>query len=192
MELLKKRILKDADVVGTEILKVDSFLNHQIDPVLMREIGVHFSELFSGMGVTKVVTIESSGIAPAIFTALSLGVPLLFAKKTESRNLDAETYQAPVRSFTKGIDYHIRVNKRFLSKEDKLLFIDDFLAKGQAILGLVQIAKDAGAEVVGAGIVIEKGFQDGGELIRQKGILVKSLAIVESMSEENREVLFSS
>ena len=184
MELLKDKILTEGRVIGTEILKVDSFLNHQMDPVLMQKMGERFAEVFAEEGVTKVVTIESSGIAPAIFAGLALGVPVVFAKKTESRNLDQETHQAPVRSFTKGKDYIIRINKRFLSEQDTILFIDDFLAKGQALLGLIRIASDAGAKVAGAGIVIEKGFQDGGELIRQTGIRVESLAILDSMSED--------
>ena len=184
MDLLKKKILSEGRVIGSDILKVDSFLNHQVDPSLMQAIGAEFASIFAGQGITKVVTIESSGIAPAVFAGLNLGVPVIFAKKTESRNLDTETYHAAVHSFTRGGEYIIRVSKRYLSSEDTVLFIDDFLARGRALLGLLEIAGQAGARVAGAGVVIEKGFQDGGSLIRNMGIRVESLAIIQEMSEE--------
>lgn len=190
MDLLKQRILSEGRVIGTEILKVDSFLNHQVDPALMKAIGVEFASLFANQGVTKVMTIESSGITPAVFTGLELGVPVIFAKKTTSRNLDTETYHAAVHSFTRGGEYIIRVSKRYLSAEDTVLFIDDFLARGRALLGLLEIAGQAGAKVAGAGVVIEKGFQDGGSLIRNMGIRVESLAIIKDMSEEGSVITF--
>ena len=185
MEALKKAILDEGRVIGTHILKVDSFLNHCIDPHLMQKIGNRFAELFAGEGITKIVTIESSGIAPAVFTGLALGVPVIFAKKTESNNLDPDTYRASVHSFTRGVEYVIRINRRFITEDDTILFLDDFLAKGQALLGLIQIANDAGARIAGAGIVIEKGFQDGGRLVRETGIRVESLAIVEKMDPDS-------
>ena len=191
MDLLKQKIRSEGRVIGTEILKVDSFLNHQVDPHLMQSIGREFASLFADQGITKVITIESSGIAPAIFTGLFLDVPVIFAKKTESRNLDTETYHAAVHSFTRGTEYIIRVSKRYLSADDTILFIDDFLACGRALQGLLDIAGQAGAKVAGAGIVIEKGFQDGGSLIRNMGIRVESLAIIKEMSEEGSSITFS-
>lgn len=190
MDLLKQKILSEGRVIGTEILKVDSFLNHQVDPALMKAIGVEFASLFANQGITKVMTIESSGITPAVFTGLELGVPVIFAKKTASRNLDTETYHAAVHSFTRGGEYIIRVSKRYLSADDTVLFIDDFLARGRALLGLLEIAGQAGAKVAGAGVVIEKGFQDGGSLIRNMGIRVESLAIIKDMSEEGSVITF--
>ena len=184
MDLLKHKISSEGRVIGTDILKVDSFLNHQVDPDLMKAIGEEFALIFEGQGITKVLTIESSGIAPALFTGLLLQVPVVFAKKTASRNLDTETYHAAVHSFTRGGEYIIRVSKRYLTSEDTVLFIDDFLARGRALLGLLEIAGQAGARVAGAGVVIEKGFQDGGSLIRNMGIRVESLAIIKEMSEE--------
>jgi len=190
MDLLKQRIRSEGRVIGTDILKVDSFLNHQVDPVLMQKIGQEFASLFADQGITKVVTIESSGIAPALLTGLYLNVPVIFAKKTESRNLDTETYHAAVHSFTRGGEYIIRVSKRYLTADDTVLFIDDFLARGRALLGLLEIAEQAGARVAGAGVVIEKGFQDGGSLIRNMGIRVESLAIIKAMSEEGTKISF--
>jgi len=183
MDLLKAKIQAEGIVIGTDVLKVDSFLNHQIDPVLMNEIGKEFAKLFSDKKITKILTIEASGIAPAVFTGKELGIPVIYAKKTTSLNLDENTYNASVHSFTKKIDYIIRVSKKFLSKDDYVLIIDDFLANGQAIIGLSEIIDMAGATLVGAGVVIEKGFQDGGALLREMGIRVESLAIVDKMSE---------
>lgn len=190
MELLKDKIISEGRIIGTDILKVDSFLNHQIDPQVMVEIGRAFADAFSGEKVTKVLTIESSGIAPAIYTAQQLGVPAIFARKTTSRNLDHETYIANVHSFTKGVDYVIRVSKRYLNKNDTVLLIDDFLAKGCALKGLINIVGQAGAKIAGAGIVIEKGFQEGGALIRGMGVRVHSLAIVDEMSEKENRISF--
>ena len=190
MDLLKQKICSEGRVIGTDILKVDSFLNHQVDPVLMKAIGEEFALLFEGQGITKVLTIESSGIAPALFTGLLLKVPVVFAKKTASRNLDTETYHAAVHSFTRGCEYIVRVSRRYLTAEDTVLLIDDFLARGRALMGLLEIAEQAGARVAGAGIVIEKGFQDGGSLIRSMGIRVASLAIIKEMSEEGSKITF--
>lgn len=191
MDLLKQKISSEGRVIGTDILKVDNFLNHQVDPCLMKAIGEEFALLFAGQGITKVLTIESSGIAPALFTGLFLHVPVVFAKKTASRNLDTETYHAAVHSFTRGSEYIVRVSKRYLTAEDTVLLIDDFLARGRALMGLLEIAEQAGARVAGAGIVIEKGFQDGGSLIRSMGIRVESLAIIKEMSEEGSKITFA-
>lgn len=191
MQSLKDKILSEGTIVGTDILKVDSFLNHQIDPQLMDEIGRDFVKTFSDLAITKVLTIESSGIAPALMTAFHLGVPLVFAKKTISKNLDNDTYVATVHSFTKGTDYIVRVSKKYLKPEDTVLIIDDFLAKGCALDGLIEIVRASGATVAGAGIVIEKGFQEGGSHIRQKGIRVHSLAIIQEMSEIDHRIVFS-
>src|SRR5665647_3698805 len=191
MDLLKKKILSEGRVIGSDILKVDSFLNHQVDPFLMQAIGTEFASIFADRGITKVLTIESSGIAPALFTGLMLNVPVIFAKKTASRNLDTETYHAAVHSFTRGSEYIVRVSKRYLTAEDTVLLIDDFLARGRALMGLLEIAGQAGSRVAGAGIVIEKGFQDGGALVRSMGIRVESLAIVKEMSEEESLITFA-
>ena len=191
MQSLKDKILLESTIVGTDILKVDSFLNHQIDPQLMDAIGRDFAETFSDAAITKVLTIESSGIAPALSTACQLGVPLVFAKKTVSKNLDTDTFAATVHSFTKGKDYVVRVSKKYLRPEDTVLIIDDFLAKGCALDGLVDIVEASGASVAGAGIVIEKGFQEGGGRIRKKGIRVHSLALIQEKSEIDHRIVFS-
>lgn len=188
MDLLKSKILEEGIVIGTDVLKVDSFLNHQIDPAIMTAIGKEFARRFSDKKITKVLTIESSGIAPAVFTGKELNVPVVYAKKTTSVNLDKDTYETSVYSFTKKKDYIIRVSKRFLTAADSVLIIDDFLANGQAVIGLNELVEMAGATLVGAGVVIEKGFQDGGALLRDMGIRVESLAIIEKMSEE--QILF--
>lgn len=184
MELLEKRIVKDGKVKGDSVLKVDSFLNHQIDVALLNELGREFKRLFAGEKITKILTIEASGIGIACIAAQHFNVPVVFAKKTQTKNIAGETYTSRVESFTHGKVYDIIVSKEFLKPEDRVLIIDDFLAKGSALNGLVQLVQDAGATVVGAGIVIEKGFQDGGALIRGRGIRVESLAIVESMNEQ--------
>lgn len=181
MQLLKETILTKGRVDSEHILKVDGFLNHQIDVKLLNEIGKEFKERFRDQSITKILTIEASGIAIACFAAQYFNVPVIFAKKTESKNLDSNTYESEVYSFTKDKLYKIRVSKRYLSSDDKVLIIDDFLANGKAVIGLNDIVKQAGAELVGVGIVIEKGFQDGGNLLREQGIRVDSLAIIESM-----------
>ncbi|TCL73146.1 xanthine phosphoribosyltransferase [Hydrogenispora ethanolica] len=181
MQLLKDMIVTKGRVDSEHILKVDGFLNHQIDVQFLNEIGKEFKERFKDQPVTKILTIEASGIAVACMVAQYFEVPVIFAKKTESKNLDAATYESQVYSFTKDRYYKIRVSKRYLGSEDKVLIIDDFLANGQAVLGLKEIVDQAGAELVGVGIVIEKGFQQGGKLVRDQGIRVESLAIIESM-----------
>lgn len=181
MELLKQRILKDGRVIGNDILKVDSFLNHQMDVVLFNEMGKEFYNQFAHKKITKILTIEASGIGIACITAQYFNVPVIFAKKTESRNLDSDAYLSEVFSFTKGKTYTIRVSKTYINSEDTILIIDDFLANGKASLGLANIVEQSGAKLGGIGIAIEKGFQDGGKLLREKGIDVKSLAIVSSM-----------
>ncbi len=182
MNLLKKKILEEGRVEGEGILKVDSFLNHQLDIELLNEIGKEFKKRFEGKKITKILTAEVSGIAIAAITAQYFNVPVVFAKKTESKNLDKETYEGEVYSYTKGKTYKIRVAKRYISSDDHLLIIDDFLANGQAILGLKQIVDEAQANLVGAGIVIEKGFQEGGKLAKEANIHVESLVIIKEMN----------
>jgi xanthine phosphoribosyltransferase len=181
MQLLKDAILAKGRVDSEDILKVDSFLNHQIDIQLMNEIGKEFKERYKDEIVTKILTIEASGIAVACITAQYFGIPVLFAKKTESKNLDAETYESRVFSFTKDKYYQIRVSKRYLNETDRVLIIDDFLANGSAALGLKEIVVQANAKLVGVGIVIEKGFQQGGKILKDQGIRLDSLAVIESM-----------
>ncbi len=183
MDLLKQKILDEGRTIGEEIVKVDSFLNHQIDAELFMEIGREFKRLFDSNKITKLLTIEASGIAIATVAALEFKVPVVFAKKTQSRNLDQEKYSSKVYSFTKGITYDVMVSKRYLSEDDHVLIIDDFLANGRAALGLIDIARQAGATVEGVGIVIEKGFQEGGQLLREQGIRVESLAIVDRFKD---------
>ncbi len=187
MQLLKERILRDGQVLSGQILKVDSFLNHQMDPVLMAAIGEEFARRYTGEPITRILTLEASGIAPALFTGFYLKVPVVFAKKTQSANQDAGTFSAPVHSYTRGHDNIIRVSRRYLSPTDHILLIDDFLAHGEALLGLAELVHQAGATLAGAGIVIEKGFQDGGRRVRSKGIRVESLAIIKDMSDGHVE-----
>lgn len=184
MQLLEERIRRDGVVKAGNVLKVDSFLNHQMDIALYEEIGREFYRLFGGSGVTKILTIEASGIGIACITAQSFHVPVVFAKKNQTKNIAGDVYTTKVESFTHGRVYDIIVAKEFLRREDRVLLIDDFLANGAALLGLAQLVQDAGAALVGAGIVIEKGFQPGGAMLREKGIRVESLAIVDSMDEE--------
>lgn len=188
MDLLKDRILSDGRVIGNDILKVDNFLNHQLDVEFLNKIGIEFKRIFSDENITKILTIEASGIAIASITAQYFKVPVVFAKKTESRNLDKETYESEVYSFTKDKTYKIRVSQRYMSSDDRILIIDDFLANGKAVLGLKDIVDQSGAKLAGAGIVIEKGWQQGGRMLRQLGIRVESLAIIESM--ENGRIIF--
>lgn len=184
MQLLKERINKDGIVKAGNVLKVDSFLNHQMDIDLFEEMGKEFKKRFKDEEITKILTIEASGIGIACITARYFHVPVVFAKKTQTKNIAGEVYTSQVESFTHGKVYDIIVSKQFIGPEDKVLIIDDFLANGKALLGLSKLVKDAGATLVGAGIVIEKGFQEGGKLIRSQGVKVESLAIVDSMSEE--------
>ena len=183
MELLKQRILRDGTVKQGGILKVDSFLNHQIDIELMGEIGKEFRRLFGGSRVTKILTIEASGIGIACIAAQYFHVPVVFAKKAKSQNVDGEMFTSKVHSFTYDRSYDIMASKKFLHPDDSILIIDDFLAKGNAMLGLIDIVGQAGAELVGAGIVIEKGFQEGGRILRERGVNLRSLAIIARMSE---------
>ena len=183
MEVLKQRILKDGRAAGAGILKVDSFLNHQIDVELMEQIGEEFHRHFKGEKITKILTIESSGIAIAAFVAKAFKVPLLFAKKTMSKNMDGEILTAPVLSYTKGLTYLINVSKKFLGPEDNVLLIDDFLANGKASQALISIIKQAGATVAGLGIVIEKSFQGGRAELDAQGYRVESLARVKSLAD---------
>ena len=181
MQLLEERINKDGIVKEGNVLKVDSFLNHQMDIELYNEIGKEFRRLFPDKSINKILTIEASGIGIACVTAQYFGCPVVFAKKAQSVNIDGEVYSTSIESFTHKRTYNVIVSKKFLSPDDNVLIIDDFLANGCALLGLIDIVKGA-ASIAGAGIVIEKGFQKGGDLVRSKGIRVESLAIVDSMS----------
>lgn len=186
MKLLEQKIAQEGTVIGTDILKVDMFLNHQIDVGLLNEMGKEFYRLFGHEQIDKIVTIEASGIAIACVASQYFNhVPVVFAKKTESRNLDAEVYESKVYSFTKQKEYSVRVSKKYLQPGEHVLIIDDFLANGQAVLGLIDIIRQAGAVPCGAGIAIEKGHQKGRSLIEAEGVRVESLAIVASMSEED-------
>ncbi len=182
MRLLEERIQKDGIIGEGNVLKVDSFLNHQMDVGLIRELAGEFYRLFKDCGVTKILTIEASGIGIACLTAQRFNVPMVFAKKSKTKNIAGDVYSSKVESFTHGTVYDVMVSKKFLNRYDKVLIIDDFLAKGQALLGLTKIVNDAGAEIVGCGIVIEKAFQDGGDIIRRQGIRVESLARIKEMS----------
>lgn len=188
MKSLEEKIIREGEVDEGGILKVDSFLNHQLDVAFLNEIGAEFKRLFDTDKITKILTIEASGIAIASIVAQHFNVPVLFAKKTESKNLDKETYESDVYSYTKGKTYKIKVSKKFLTPEDHVLAIDDFLANGEAALGLVNIVEQSGATLEGIGIVIEKGFQKGGDRLRKEGINLKSLAIIDSL--ENCEIKF--
>ncbi len=183
MKLLEDKIVAEGVAIGTDILKVDMFLNHQLDVNLLDEMGKEFYRLFKDSGATKVVTIESSGIAMAVFAARYLGLPALFAKKSKHKNVGDDVYSANSYSFTHGKEYTMIISKKYLNKGDKVLIIDDFMAGGNACNALLDIIGQAGAEVVGIGIGIEKGFQPGGDALREKGYNIRSLAIVESMNE---------
>lgn len=189
MKLLEERIKQDGRVIGTEVLKVDNFLNHQVDPALMKAMGDEFARLLADAKVEKVLTVESSGIAPAVFAALALNVPMVFARKKKSLTLSEDHYTADVYSFTKQEINHVIVDKRFIQPGERLLLIDDFLANGQAVEGMMQIAEAAGAEVVGVGIVIEKTFQKGRALLDERDVRVESLARIAAF--EDGEVIFA-
>lgn len=188
MKLLQDRILKDGVFKEGGILKVDSFLNHQMDISLLNEIGKEFTRLFENQQVTKILTIEASGIGIACMTAQYFNVPVVFAKKTQSKNLDGEIYTSTVHSFTHDKDYVIRVSKKFITKEDNVLVIDDFLANGKALIGLMDIINQSESNLVGCGICIEKGFQEGGKYIRNLGVNLKSLAVLDL--DENGNMIF--
>ena len=190
MNFLEERIVKDGVVKAGNVLKVDSFLNHQMDIALLEQIGREFRRRFNDKNITKVLTIEASGIGIAAFVAKEFGVPMVFAKKSKSVNIDGEMLCAEVESFTHKNTNQVIVSKKFLGATDRLLIIDDFLANGCALQGLIAIAKDAGATVEGLGIVIEKGFQDGGKKIREMGYKLESLAIVDAMDDATGEIIF--
>ncbi|MEJ1307626.1 xanthine phosphoribosyltransferase [Latilactobacillus sakei] len=188
MRLLEERIKKDGQVLGEDVLKVDNFLNHQVDPELMATMGEEFKRLFEGAPITKILTVESSGIAPAVFSGLAFHVPVVFARKHKSLTLQDNMYSATVYSYTKKVNNHISISKKFLNENDRVLVIDDFLANGQAVEGLLEIIDQAGAQLEGVGIVIEKTFQKGRELLDQRGIHVESLARI--VAFEQGEVVF--
>lgn len=188
MEELKQRIVADGTVLDENVLKVDSFLTHQVDAKLMQSIGQHLADRFADRGITKVVTVESSGIAPAVFTGLALDIPVIFARKQKSLTLNEELLTANVYSFTKKVANDISISRKFLGAEDRVLIVDDFLANGQASLGLVELCRQAGAEVSAIGIVIEKTFQGGRKLLEDEGLEVVSLARISSL--ENNQVNF--
>ena len=190
MKLLEERIRKDGIVKAGGVLKVNSFLNHQLDPALIMELAKEWKRLYDGAPITKILTIEASGIALAIMAGYVFNVPVVFAKKSQSINIDSDTYHTKIESFTHGKVYDVIVAKKFLSPEDHVLIIDDFLANGAALTGLLEIVNEAGATLVGAGIAIEKGFQPGGAKLRAQGVRIESLAIVDSMDNETGEIKF--
>ena len=190
MELLKRKIVEEGEVYEGNILKVDCFLNHQIDIPFMKEIGKEFHRLYKDADINKILTIEASGIAIGSMVAQEFGCPLVFAKKNKTKNIASDVYVTPVESFTHGTTYNVMVSKRFLGKGDKVLIVDDFLAVGNALRGLIQMVKKSGAELVGCGTVIEKGYQHGGDEIRAQGVRVESLAIIESMDAKTGNIVF--
>ena len=190
MKLLEDRILKDGIVKEGNVLKVDSFLNHQMDIDLFNEMGKEWKRLFEKDDINKILTIEASGIGIAAVVAQYFKVPVVFAKKTQSINLDGQSYTAKVESFTKKKVTDVIVSKKYLNPGDNILIIDDFLANGCAVNGLIEIINESGATLKGVGIAIEKGFQDGGKLLREKGVRVESLAIIESMDAATGNVVF--
>ena len=192
MKLLEERIRKDGTVKAGNVLKVDSFLNHQMDIDLFNEMGKEWARLFADRKITKILTVEASGIGIACVAAQHFHVPVVFAKKSQSVNIDGEVYSTKIESITHKRVYDVIVSKKFLHPEDHILIIDDFLANGCALEGLIDIVNKAGASVEGVGIAVEKGFQKGGDLIRSKGIRVESLAIVESMDDKTGEITFRS
>ncbi len=190
MKLLEERIRRDGTVKAGNVLKVDSFLNHQMDIDLFNEMGKEWARLFVDRPINKILTVEASGIGIACVAAQHFHVPVVFAKKTQSLNIDGEVYSTKIESFTHKRVYDVIVSKKFLNPDDHILIIDDFLANGCALEGLIDIVNKAGATVEGIGIAVEKGFQKGGDLIRSKGIRVESLAIVESMDDQTGEITF--
>ncbi|MDM5187876.1 xanthine phosphoribosyltransferase [Bacillus sp. DX4.1] len=188
MKVLQEKIMNEGKVLSDNVLKVDAFLNHQIDPVLMQEIGKEFAKRFKEENITKIVTIESSGIAPAVMAALELGVKVIFARKRKSLTLQDNMYVAKVYSYTKQETNEISLSRNHIHENDRVLIIDDFLANGQAALGLMSLVEQAGASIAGIGIVIEKAFQDGGKKLRESGVRVESLAEIASL--DNGTVTF--
>lgn len=189
MKLVEERILKDGQILGENILKVDSFLTHQVDYKLMKEMGKVFADTYRNAGITKVVTIEASGIAPAVYAAEALDVPMIFAKKHKNITMTEGILTAEVYSFTKQVTSTVSIASKFLSPEDKVLIVDDFLANGQAAKGLLDIISQAGAQVVGVGIVIEKSFQDGRKLLEEAGVQVTSLARIKKFDHGTLEFM---
>lgn len=185
IKLLEDRILKDGEILPGNVLKVGSFLNQQIDTVLLKEIGEEIARLFAGLGVNKILTIEASGIAIAVSAAFAMGVPVVFAKKNRSTNISGEVLVTEVESFTHGVTNKIVVAKEFINEDDVILVVDDFLANGKALAGLFELVKSAGATYVGAAVAVEKGFQKGGDNLREKGVRVESLAIIDEMTEDS-------
>ncbi len=183
MKLLEDKILKDGQIFPGNILKVDSFLNHQIDVAFLNKMGEEIKRLYGNCGVNKILTIEASGIGIACITAQFFDCPVLFAKKTKTKNIASSVYKTQVRSFTHGVEYDVIVSKDFIGEGDNILIVDDFLAEGNALLGLIDLCEQAGAKVAGCAIAIEKGFQNGRKKVEEKGIRVESLAIVESMTD---------
>lgn len=190
MKLLEERIRQEGIVKSGSVLKVDSFINHQMDVLFFDKMGAEFKRLYADAPINKILTIEASGIGIAIIAGLHFGVPVVFAKKSRSSNISDDVYHTVIHSYTHNNDNNVIVSREYLSPEDHLLIIDDFLANGCALMGLLDLAKEAGATVEGIGIAVEKGFQQGGELIRSKGIQLESLAIVESMNSETGEIKF--
>ena len=190
MQILKDRIRKDGKIREGNVLKVDSFLNHQLDPQLFMEMAKEWKRLFADRPINKILTIEASGIALATAAGLVFGVPVVFAKKAQSINLDGEMYTTKIQSFTHGRVYDVIVSRKFLGSSDHVLIIDDFLANGAALEGLISLVESAGATLEGVGIAIEKGFQPGGDLIRNRGVRVESLAIIDSMDNDSGEIQF--
>lgn len=184
MKLLEERILKDGQVRPGNVLKVDCFLNHQLDVELLDEIGAEFKRIFGNDGVNKILTIEASGIAIACMTARHFDVPVVFAKKAKSKNIDGDVFTSKVQSYTYGKEYEITLAKKFLGPQDRVLILDDFLANGKAMRGLLDVCKQSGATVAGIGVCIEKGFQSGGQELRDEGYKLASLAIVDRMGDD--------
>lgn len=187
MRAMEQKILNEGSVLPGGILKVGSFLNQQIDTAFLKEIGEEIARLFAADKVTKILTIESSGIAIAAAAGIEMGVPMVFAKKHKSSNVDGEVYSAVVHSFTKNTDYNVVVSRDYLTGADRVLLVDDFLAAGNAFFGLLELCRQAGAEVAGFSAAIEKGFQGGGDKLREKGYKVESLAVIEKMTDSGIE-----
>lgn len=192
MQLLEERIRRDGVIKPGNVLKVDGFLNHQMDVELFNEMGKELRRLFPSEKINKILTIEASGIGIACIAAQYFQVPVVFAKKSQSINLDGEQYTTRIESFTHKRVYDVIVSKKYLGKDDHVLIIDDFLANGCAVAGLIELVQSAGAQIEGVGIAVEKGFQKGGKLLRSRGLRVESLAIVESMNAETGEIVFRS
>ncbi len=185
MKALEEKILREGTVLPGNILKVGSFLNHRLDADFLMEMGKEIARLFAGDQVTKILTIESSGIAIAVAAAAAMHIPAVFAKKNKTSNVSGEVYRTVVHSYTHGTDYHVVVEKAFLEAGDRVLLVDDFLANGKALEGLIDLVEQAGAVVVGASCAIEKGFQHGGDRLREKGVAVRSLAVIDQMTDDS-------